>query len=201
MNPPCHVIVMAKTPVAGFAKTRLIPALGAQGAAALAQRLLQHALDQARLAALGSVELCCAPDARDAGFAAWAHATGVTLTDQGDGDLGQRMARAIDRGLGTHHRVILIGTDAPALDANVLRAAATALETHDAVFVPALDGGYVLVGLRRPMPWLFENMPWSTSEVMQRTRERLAGVAHAELAPLADLDVPADLVHLPPGWR
>ena len=203
MNPPCHVIVMAKAPVAGFAKTRLIPALGAQGAAALAQRLLQHALDQARLAALGAVELCCAPDARDAGFAAWVHAPGVTLTDQGDGDLGHRMARAIERGLGTHHRVLLFGTDAPALDANVLRAAATALETHDAVFVPALDGGYVLVGLRRPMPWLFDRMPWSTSEVMQRSRDRLAqaGVAHAELAPLADIDVPADLVHLPPGWR
>jgi rSAM/selenodomain-associated transferase 1 len=191
---------MAKAPVAGYAKTRLIPALGESGAAALAARLLQHALEQARLAALGTVELCCAPDARHAGFSAWTHAPGVTLSDQGEGGLGQRMARAMDRALEFHDRVLLVGTDAPALDAKVLRSAAGALDDHDAVFVPALDGGYVLVGLRRPMPALFANMPWSTPEVMQRTRERLAGITHVELAPLADIDVPADLMHLPPGW-
>lgn len=202
VHPPCHVIVMAKAPLAGFAKTRLIPALGAQAAAALARRLLEHALAQAQQAGLGSVELCCAPDARDAGFAPWVGSAAITLTDQGEGDLGERMERALQRGLMSHRRVLLIGTDAPALGASVLRAAAAALDTHEVVFVPAFDGGYVLIGLCRPVPALFEGMTWSTPEVMQHSRERLAqsGIGHAELAPLPDIDVPADLVHLPAGW-
>lgn len=206
MTSPCHVIVMAKAPVAGLAKTRLIPALGAEGAAALAQRLLAHALEQALQAArrggLGNVELCCAPGAHHPGFAGWAGSPGVTLTDQGDGDLGERMARALHRALQTSATALLIGTDAPALDAGTLQAAQAALRGHDAVFVPALDGGYALVGLRRPLPTLFDAMPWSTPLVMQCSRERLAaaGASHFELAPVADIDVPADLVHLPEGW-
>ena len=202
MTPACRIIVFAKAPLAGYAKTRLIPALGPQGAAALAKRLLERALEQALLAGLGPVELCCAPDARHAAFAVQARDGRIVLSDQGEGDLGQRMARAIDNALLQHPKVVLIGTDAPGLDSATLRAAATALDTHAAVFVPVFDGGYVLVGLRRSMPLLFENMPWSTPEVMQRSRERLAsaGIGHAELAPLADIDAPSDLVHLPAGW-
>jgi uncharacterized protein len=206
MSTACRIIVMAKAPVAGLAKTRLIPALGADGAAALAQRLLEHALQQslehARRAGLDAVELCCAPDARHPGFAAFAAWPGLVLTDQGDGDLGQRMARALDRALNGHATAILIGTDAPALVANVLHLAQAALRDHDAVFVPALDGGYALVGLRRPIPALFDAMPWSTPHVMPCSRERLAagGASHVELEPVADIDVPADLVHLPAGW-
>lgn len=204
MNPveaPCRVVVFAKAPVAGYAKTRLIPALGAQGAADLALRMLNHAVREALDARLGEVELCCAPDASQPAFAALAQER-MTFAEQGEGDLGQRMARAIERGLQQQPKVLLIGTDAPALGLAHLRAAAAALETHDAVFVPALDGGYVLVGLRKPAPRLFEAMVWSTPCVMQRTRERLAelGLRHAELAPLPDVDEAADLVHLPLGW-
>ena len=114
------------------------------------------------------------------------------------------MAAALGRALQRHTSALLIGTDAPALDAAVLREAASALQTHDAVFVPAHDGGYALVGLRRPAPQLFTEMPWSTADVMARTRERLRtiGLRHAELAPLHDIDTPADLVHLQGlGWR
>ena len=201
MSAPCLIVVFAKAPVAGFAKTRLIPALGAQGAADLALRLLVHTLQQARDADPGAVELCCAPTSQHPAFGALAR-EGLTFTDQGDGDLGERMARAIERGLARYAKVLLIGTDAPMLDAALLRSAAGALDTHDAVFVPALDGGYVLVGLRRTVRSIFEDMPWSTPLVMQRTRERLAreGIVHAELAPLADIDEPADLRHLAPGW-
>ena len=80
--------------------------------------------------------------------------------------------------------------------------AAAALSGHGAVFVPALDGGYALVGLRQPAPWLFDRMGWSTATVMADTRERLAdhGTSVVELPPLADIDEPADLVHLPQGW-
>jgi hypothetical protein len=199
---PCHIVVLAKAPVAGYAKTRLIPALGAQGAADLALRLLVHAVEQALGAALGTVELCCAPHARHAAFDAFARDPRLMLTDQGEGDLGQRMQRAIERCLAQHSKVLLIGTDAPSLDVPVLQSAAAALDTHDAVFVPALDGGYVLIGLRKPVRSVFVDMPWSTPLVMQRTRERLAleGIEHAELEPLPDIDEPADLVYLPEGW-
>jgi rSAM/selenodomain-associated transferase 1 len=143
------LIVFAKAPVAGRAKTRLIPALGAEGAAALAARLLDHALQQAADAGLDSLELCVAPDATHPRLQAAAARHGAALTLQGEGDLGARMQRALSRRLALHERVLLIGTDAPSLDANVLRAAAAALGGHDAVFVPALDGGYALVGLAR----------------------------------------------------
>jgi rSAM/selenodomain-associated transferase 1 len=194
-----RVIVMAKAPVAGLAKTRLIPALGAEGAAALAARLLDHTVRQAVTAGVGPVEVCVTPGPEHPAFervrAAWA----VELTLQGDGDLGQRMRRAFERHRGP---ALMIGTDAPALDAATLRQAAAVLAATDAVFVPALDGGYALIGLHHPEPRLFEQLPWSTPTLMARTRERLAGAGlrHVELAPLADIDEPADLVQLPAGW-
>ena len=202
MKPATAVIVMAKAPVPGFAKTRLIPALGAEGAARLAARLLQHAVEQALAAGLGPVELCCAPEHRHPAFASLCASPGLVWSDQGDGDLGARMARAFERRLAVAGAALLIGTDAPALEAAVLQRAAAALADTDAVFVPALDGGYALIGLRRPAPSLFDAMTWSVSTVMARTRERLAsaGLRHTELPPLADIDEAADLIHLPEGF-
>ena len=161
-------------------------------------------------AAASRLELCVTPDAQHPAFQALRQAHGLQLTLQGDGDLGQRMHRALARALAAAPpgsdaaapRVLLMGSDAPALKAPVLRAALQALDSADAVFVPALDGGYVLVGLRRAAPMLFEGMAWSTPQVMQHTRERaaVAGLRVAELAPLPDIDEPADLVHVPAGW-
>ncbi len=201
-NAETAVIVFAKAPVAGQAKTRLIPALGAAGAAVLAERLLVHATASAAAAQLGPVELCVTPDTRHPSFQRQALLHGLRLTEQGEGDLGQRMHRALQRALQRHAPALLMGTDAPALDETRLRLAAGALRNHDAVFVPALDGGYALVGLRQPHASLFEGMTWSTHRVMQDTRERLlaAGLQWAELDPVADIDVPADLQHLPQAW-
>lgn len=196
------IVIMAKAPVAGYAKTRLIPALGAEGAARLAQRFLVEAVTQALASGVGEVELCCAPNRHHPTFAEIALPPGLALTDQGDGDLGARMARAINRRLGESTAVILIGTDAPALNADVLRCAHEALADHDAVFAPTLDGGYALVGLRRPAQPLFDAMPWSTDQVMALTRKRLLalGLRHVELTTLADVDEPGDLVHVPTDW-
>lgn len=196
------IIVFAKAPVAGLAKTRLAPALGMAGAAALAERMLRHALAQAVAAGIGPVELCAAPDASHPALRAAAAACGASLAGQGPGDLGLRMHRALARHLMQRGRALLIGTDAPSLDATVLRAAAQALVDHDAVFVPALDGGYALVGQRRADLRWFADMAWSHARVMDDTRERLraAGVRWKELAPVADIDGPADLMYLPPGW-
>jgi rSAM/selenodomain-associated transferase 1 len=202
MRAATTVIVMAKAPVAGFAKTRLAAALGEERAVAVAERLLLHAVAQAVAAGIGPVDLCCAPDRAHPAFARHAGTAGLQLSDQGAGDLGARMARAFERSLGGGRCALMMGTDAPALDAAMLARAARALADADAVFVPALDGGYALIGLRRPAPSLFADMRWSTPTVMARTRERLAsaGLRHIELPAVADIDEAADLVHLPPEW-
>ena len=195
------IVVMAKAPVAGYAKTRLAPALGADGAARLAARLLDHALTQALAAALGPVTLAAAPSATHPAFDRW-RTLPVSIVDQGGGDLGQRMSRALGAALTGARGVLLAGSDAPALGAAGFAAAARALDDHDAVFVPALDGGFALVGVTRAADFLFEGIAWSTPHVMAATRERLRafGWRHAELAPVPDIDEPADLAALPAGF-
>ncbi|UVW30045.1 TIGR04282 family arsenosugar biosynthesis glycosyltransferase [Massilia sp. H6] len=202
MTSDCLLIIFAKAPVAGYAKTRLAARLGPDGAARLAARMLEHTLEAARAAALGPIELCCAPDTGHPQFALAHQRHAVHLSDQGEGDLGQRMARASARGLERHRSVILIGTDAPGLDAGVLRQAGASLRTHDVVAAPASDGGYVLIGLSVPAPGLFADVAWSTDAVMAQTRARAdtLGLRLLELATLHDVDEPADLVHLPSGW-
>ena len=203
MSLHAYLIIFAKAPVAGAAKTRLIPALGAAGAAALAERLLEHAVATGVAANLGGVELCVTPADTHPALVRQQARHGLTLTLQGDGDLGARMDRALTRALRDNGRVLLIGTDAPALDAAMLRRAAGALAEADAVFVPALDGGYALVGVCRPAPELFAGVAWSTAQVMQQTRERAAasGLRLAELPAVNEIDEPSDLVHLPEAWR
>jgi rSAM/selenodomain-associated transferase 1 len=199
-----RITAMAKAPVAGLAKTRLAPALGEDGAAVLAARMLDHAVAQAVDAKLGPVTVSAAPDAAHPAFQRLRRRYGVTLSVQAGGDLGARLAHVFAEGFAqdSNTPILVIGTDAPALDGAVLRAAAQALRDHDAVLVPALDGGYALIGLRAPASALFEDMRWSTSRVMADTRVRLAtaGLTHVELPAVADIDEPADLQHLPPGW-
>lgn len=199
------LIVFAKAPVAGLAKTRLIPALGPDGAARLAERLLAHTLQQALALSVDHLELCVSPTDQHPAFERARNAVPgrLHITQQGDGDLGERMHRAFSRVLRSHARVLLIGTDAPSLNAPLLGQAMQALDSHPAVFVPALDGGYALVGLTRPAPVLFQAMTWSTPQVMDdtRTRAQRIGLPWFELPPVADIDEPADLVHLPEGWQ
>lgn len=202
MTSTCPVIVFAKAPMPGYAKTRLARALGADGAARLAARMLAETLNNAVAAGIGPVELCCAPDDTHPAFRQALAAHPVTLTRQGDGDLGVRMHRALARNLAHHGRAVLIGTDAPGLTATYLRNAAQALQTVPAVFAPAVDGGYALIGLSKLLPGLFDDMPWSTPAVMAQTRDRLRRlhVAHTELPEVHDVDEPADLRHVPGGW-
>ena len=197
------IALMAKAPVAGLAKTRRAAALGAAGAAALAQRMLDHAVAQAVAAALGPVTLWVTPDASHPAFQQLRQRHGIALAVQPEGGLGARMAQVFEAHFAASPEpLLLMGTDAPALDAARLRQAASALQECPAVFVPALDGGYALVGLRAPAPALFGDLPWSTAHVMAQTRQCLAaaGLAHIELAAVADIDEPADLALLPPAW-
>lgn len=193
-----QVAVLAKAPIAGLAKTRLIPALGAQGAARLQRTLTRGALRCAAEARLGPVTLWCAPNADHRFFRALRRTSGLRCLVQPSGDLGARMHTAF-RLHCVEGPLLLIGTDCPALRPSHLRKAARALvDGEDAVFYPAEDGGYVLVGLRRPQEALFRNMPWSTAEVMSLSRQRArdAGLRVREFEPLWDVDLPADLPRL-----
>ncbi len=195
-----RLVVFAKAPQPGRAKTRLIPALGAEGAAALAQRMLAHALQQALQAGAGPVELCMSPPPGDPAWEKIAIPAAVLRTDQGEGDLGERMARAVRRVTADDDRpVLLMGSDCPALTAAVIREAARQLPTHDALLLPVADGGYVLIGLKSPCPTLFDRMPWSTATVAAETLSRMAALGlKVWRGPLLhDIDEPADLAHLP----
>jgi hypothetical protein len=192
------VLVFARAPVPGEAKTRLVPVLGAEGAATLSARLARRAIDTAFAAALGQVELWCAPDAKHPFFAECTRRYPLVLLEQGDGDLGARMARALESALSNHPRAVLIGSDCPALAPEDIAAAAGALEAHDVAFVPAEDGGYVLIAARRTDPRLFDAIPWGGGQVMRRTRDRLRelGWRWVELPSRWDVDRPGDLDRL-----
>ena len=190
------IAVFSKAPRAGEAKTRLIPALGAAGAARLQRRMCLRTLDLACRAAHGKVTLWAAPDHQQRFFRAAQVRSGIAVRSQTGGDLGERMNNAFAAHAGP---LLLIGTDCPALSEAHLGAAATALhDGHDAVFIPAEDGGYVLVGLRRPQPRLFEGIAWGSDKVMAQTRERLValGLRWTEPLVLWDVDRPEDLPRL-----
>ena len=199
-----RIVVFAKAPLAGFAKTRLIPALGADGAASLARRMLLHTLEQALAADAHAVELCMSPWPTDTAWHGVALPPRVEQSAQGEGDLGERMCRAMDRALA--HRqgpVLLMGTDCPALTAAHIAEAGRQLEHHDAVLVSVADGGYVLIGLQLPCPDLFTDMAWSTPLVASETLRRIAslGLRVWQGPLLHDIDEPADLVQLPASFK
>jgi len=193
---PVAVAILAKAPLPGLAKTRLAPALGANGAAALQARLIERAVETARAAEVGPVTLWAAPDQDHPTFQTLAALFGVALARQPEGDLGERMLAAIVAARGL---VLVIGTDCPALAPAHLRTAADALAAGiDVVTIPVEDGGYALIGMREPHPGLFADMPWSTAHVMAQTRRRLVrlGLTWREPARLWDVDVPADVERL-----
>ncbi len=173
MTQPPRIVIFAKAPAAGLAKTRLIPALGAQGAARLAAALLSHAVEQALVSGVGPVELCVTPAPHDPLWSGLAPQATLNWSAQGDGDLGARMARAAQRALSAGEPVLLMGTDCPELTAGRIREAAASLIAADATLVPAFDGGYVLLGLNRFDASLFAGIAWSTATVAQVTRARV----------------------------
>ena len=200
----CRVMVFAKAPTPGEAKTRLIPALGAAGAAALHRRLVMHCLRAAADSRLGPVELWCAPGTGDPFFLECERRLGASLHPQGGGDLGERMQRAFESALALSPRAILVGSDIPALSAQYLRDADRALRRGgDAVIGPAEDGGYALIGLSRCDAELFRGIPWGGPEVLAQTRRRMAALSwrSSELPVLWDMDRPEDLERLPEGLR
>ncbi|MBK9245062.1 MAG: TIGR04282 family arsenosugar biosynthesis glycosyltransferase [Burkholderiales bacterium] len=199
-EPPVDIAVFARAPVAGQVKTRLIPLLGADGAAALQRRLIERTLATARAVDGARVTLWVAGEPAHPFVEQMAARFGVALAEQHGADLGERMHRAFET---TAAPLVLIGTDCPRLSPQDLAEASAALAAHDVVLQPATDGGYVLIGLVRPQPPLFESIDWGGPQVLQQTQARIGALGlHCALRPpLDDLDTPADLQRaLAAGW-
>lgn len=195
-----HVAIFTRAPVAGAAKTRLIPLLGAEGAARAQQAMTWHMLEMATALPDATVSLWCAGDVAHPFLQRCSAHFHVECVPQCDGDLGMRMADCLRRGLALHERVLLTGSDVPAMATTDLAQAAAALDHARMVFTPAEDGGYVLVGVRRGglEAACFDDVMWGGADVMAQTRQRLAmrgwrtGHDWREMPALWDVDTPAD---------
>jgi hypothetical protein len=191
-----RLIIFTRYPEPGKTKTRLIPALGPDGAADLHRRMTEHTLKRALTLKSEAVSI----EVRFAGgneqlMRAWLGAQ-MILRRQGQGDLGACMDRAFRETFQAGaKRVVIIGTDCPALTGALLRTAFEALKQHDIVIGPAHDGGYYLIGLRRRVPQLFQGLPWGTASVLELTLRKAAelGFWPEQLTPLDDVDRPEDL--------
>lgn len=196
-----RLILFTRFPVPGKVKTRLIPAFGPEGAAALHRRLVLQTLRTARaLCRKHEVDLEIRFAGDDAG--AMSHWLGSQwrFRPQCLGDLGERMARAFAESFAEGSpATVLIGSDCPELTEPGLAEAFAALRTHPAVLGPATDGGYYLIGLTRPTPELFQGIAWGTDAVLAQSRAVLArlGIAPALLTALGDVDRPEDVA----AWR
>jgi len=194
-----RLILFTRYPEPGRTKTRLIPALGAQGAAALQRRMSETVVAQmAEFAASYPVS----PEIRYADGTPQAMedwlSNDIPCLDQGEGDLGDRLRRAFSQAFAQGaKRVVVIGADCPNLGPPLFAQAFAALEQKDMVLGPAMDGGYYLVGLNQPAPTLFADIPWGSEEVLTATLEQAQALTLSIhlLEPLADVDRPEDLRH------
>lgn len=191
--PDTRIIVFIRAPRVGAVKTRLAAGLGAEGACAAYRRMIDHLMPAVRASGC-SVEFRYTPDDAGDEFSRWRE-PGWALTPQGAGDLGARLEHAFAASVAAgYERALAIGTDCPYLTVPDLREASAALDSHEVVLGPALDGGYWLIGLRRLYPELFHKIPWSSAEVMQVTLQR-ARSAHLSvhcLRELGDIDTLPD---------
>jgi rSAM/selenodomain-associated transferase 1 len=195
LYPDAVLLIFCKAPIAGQVKTRLIPTLTAEQAMDVHIELSLNTFKKATQQTLCPVQLWCAPSIDHAFFSQAKHDYPLTLKQQQGNDLGERMNHAICTVLKSYKRAVLIGCDSPSLSSHDLAAAIDTLNQATAVFAPAEDGGYVLIGLNCPQPKLFMAMPWGSVEVMAKTRTRCQqlGIIYHELAQQWDVDTPDDL--------
>ncbi|MBV2121635.1 MAG: TIGR04282 family arsenosugar biosynthesis glycosyltransferase [Candidatus Thiodiazotropha sp. (ex Ctena orbiculata)] len=197
-EPSRAVLIFTKLPEAGKVKTRLIPALGAEGAANLYRRLLDRQLAWLTAETEYSIQLWLTPSTDHPMTRQWQSKPALSLFLQQGEDLGERMMHAARSALQRYQQVVLVGVDCPALTSAHLQQAFVWLESYDGVLGPAQDGGYVLLGLKSTPLSLFRGHHWGEAEVAETTREamRQLGWKWRELPLLQDLDRPEDLVQL-----
>jgi len=198
-----HLIVFTRYPIPGTAKTRLIPALGAEGAADLQRQMTEHTLDA--ISSLISDEVLLQvryEGGEESDMKGWL-GDAIPFVSQGEGDLGQRMNSAFTGSFKEgFEKAVVIGTDCPSLDSESVMEAFDLLKENTLVLGPATDGGYYLIGIRSDAPWwlyelVFENIPWGSDQVLNATVNALAetGLDLGLLDEKADVDEPEDLVH------
>jgi uncharacterized protein len=203
MNRRPRLAVLARVPVPGLAKTRLIPEIGPEGAARVCGELVEHTLRRLRpLEVCGEVRLEVRVDGSLDEARAWL-GRGTRYRSQGDGDLGQRIARVFAHAFATGvEKVVVVGSDCPGISHRHVRETLAVLDSADLVLGPAEDGGYYLIGLRRTaagaLPRLLD-VEWSTERVLRDTLAAASdeGLATSLLETLRDVDRPEDL----PAWR
>ncbi|MBH0200752.1 MAG: glycosyltransferase [Nitrospira sp.] len=195
------LVIFAKAPIPGQVKTRLCPPLTADEAATLHGSFVLDTLERTKTVVTTlklpiDRYLACAPSVTHVFFKIMEERQGVRLIDQVGDDLGARMNHVFHTLFAQRYRqVILIGTDVPTLPLDHFKQALTALENHDLVLGPALDGGYYLIGLKGVTPELFTDIPWSTDQVLRLTQEKAAaiGLTASMIQPWRDVDTRADL--------
>ena len=195
----CRLIVIAKAPIPGEVKTRLLPFLDVETASILHEQLVLHCLNTAIEAEVGQVDLWCTPSVDHPFFIHCAEKLQIELHLQTQGDLGRRMAHAFGETLKRTPMALLMGTDCPSLTCGDLKEAKRILhQDPQAVISPAEDGGYVLIGLRQYASQLFEGISWGTEVVMEETRRKLRrlGWQWHELPQRWDVDRPEDIERL-----
>jgi rSAM/selenodomain-associated transferase 1 len=187
-----RLIVFVKAPRPGLAKTRIAKTAGSQRAVAIHRELVDAVLGG--IGSLPAVELRFMPDDAEPEIRPWVQ-DGWTSRPQGSGDLGARLARAFAEAFAAGAEcVAIIGSDCPEVRTSDVRSAWAELRTHDLVVGPAIDGGYWLIGLRSPQPALFEEITWSSEQVLGQTlqRARALGLRIQLLRILGDIDTEAD---------
>lgn len=192
MATPTRLLIMTKTPIPGKVKTRLAASIGNDLACAVYRYLLKHTATFCQALEVDR-RVFYAPTIVD-NDAFPSHAYSKVL--QVDGDLGAKMQAAfVEAFADGMERVVIIGSDCYDLTPDLLTQAFEALQNHDAVFGPALDGGYYLLGLRQMIPSVFENKPWSQPELLEATTQELdqQGYSYQKLVPLSDIDYLKDL--------
>ena len=192
-----RLVIFTRYPEPGKTKTRLIPALGPEGAADLHRQMVDSTLTWARqLKNNSAISLEVRTEGGDEYQIRQWLGSDIPCCPQGNGDLGARMAQAFTEAFSAGMaRVIIVGTDCPGLTGDLVQTAFEALMDNDVVLGPAKDGGYYLIGLRKPVPHLFEGIPWGTGDVLPKTL-RIATNLNLQvflLDALEDVDRPEDL--------
>lgn len=199
LYPYARLLLFAKAAIPGQVKTRLIPALGATGAATLHQHMLHHTVNMAMAAGICPLDVWCTPDTTSPPFSHYHNSATITLLKQPNTTLGGRMAHAVHLAMRNAKFVVLIGADCPLLRPELLQTAIARLDSgKDCIIIPADDGGYVLLALRHDCGTIFKNITWGSDNVLTMTQQRIAelGWDCDELEPLWDVDRPDDLNQL-----
>ncbi|MBE9043926.1 TIGR04282 family arsenosugar biosynthesis glycosyltransferase [Pleurocapsales cyanobacterium LEGE 10410] len=191
------LIIFSRYPEPGLTKTRMIPALGAAGAAQLQREMTEHTLNTAKSVQSSrniTIEIHFAGGNKQL-MREWL-GKDIQYIPQVAGDLGHKMQSAFERAFSLNHqRVVTIGIDCPDIDSVILNKAFDSLQTQDLVLGSAEDGGYYLIGLNRSIPQLFQSIDWGTERVFNQTKDiadRINLSLH-KLPTLSDIDRPEDL--------